>query len=529
MKHITLFVSTILLSTSAMTQPLLEGRKHLENENFFEALRIFNLIAEQEPHNADVYYYIGEVKYAQEQYAEAEQAYLQGLKINANSPLPNIGVGKLFLDRGNQTDAVKYFNTAIRNANKDKAQINGHIGHAYLQSQKPIAEKAIEHLTLARDTDPKVARFWSLLGDAYKLHGDMGKAMTSYEVAVDKDNTDMHAYLSMATIWADSKREELAITNLEQAVTIDPDFAPAYKHLYELYISTRQLDKVIPILEKYTSLTGSDVEARVRLVKFLCFQAKNYTKAIEEGEKLLSTNPEQYTLHRWLAWSYAEVGDAQHSLDHSKKLFDALGEDKTRKVFPSDYEYWARSAFDLDMHDEAAHIYRKYLDLDSTRALEIYGKLAKAYYDAKDYPQAIAYFLRKGTEQQLGGTDQYYLGLSYYYTDAYVQADSLFQEILIKTPEYPQGWMMRARVANQMDPERKEFLSMPFYEKYVEFAVADKVKNKKNLIEACNYLGYYFVQQEDFESAIQYYNMSVELDPANEEATQALVVLNGKK
>lgn len=528
MKTLLLTFATIASLHHGNTQTIQDGLKQLENENFSEALNTFNSLKEQDPQNADIYYYIGEVYYVLEQYPEAESAYKQGLKVNLNSTLPNIGMGKLQIDKAFVAEAEKYFNTALRNAGKDKANVNGLIGDAHLYNQRPNSVKAIEFLTIARDLDPKVAKFWSHLGDAYRLNGEMGKAMSSYEVAVEKDNKNVKAYHSMARIWTGSKREDLAITNLEQAISLDPDFAPAYKDLYELYIRTKQFEKVVPILEKYVSLTGDDVESKVRLVKFLCFQAKDYAKAIEEGEKLLTSSPEQYTLHRWLAWSYAETGKPQEALDHSKKLFEALAEDAGRKVFPSDYEYWAKSAFDLKMLDDAAHVYRKYLDLDSSRAQEIYGKLAKGYFDAKNFPQAIANYSRKNAAQQLNSTDQYYLGLSHYYTNAYAPADSIFTEILTKTPDYAQGWMMRARIANQLDPERKEFLTKPYYEKYVEFAVVDKEKNKKNLIEASNYLGYYFVQQDDIPSALRYYEMTIELDPANEEANQALSVLKGK-
>jgi hypothetical protein len=99
------------------------------------------------------------------------------------------------------------------------------------------------------------------------------------------------------------------------------------------------------LLEKYIQLTGTDIDAKVRLVKFLTFQAKDYERAILEGEKILLTNPDQYTVHRWLAWSYAEKAQImtdkkatdtmitdtliliewEKSYKHSVDLFDAIG------------------------------------------------------------------------------------------------------------------------------------------------------------------------------------------------------------
>ena len=128
----------------------------------------------------------------------------------------------------------------------------------------------------------------------------------------------------MERIWSSSNQTDKAIENLESVIALSPDFAPAYKDLYELYIRTNKYTKVLPILQKYVSLSGTDVDARVRLVKFLCFQAKDYERAVEEGLSILTTNPEQYTLHRWLAWSYAELNKFQESYDQSVKLFEAI-------------------------------------------------------------------------------------------------------------------------------------------------------------------------------------------------------------
>lgn len=100
-------------------------------------------------------------------------------------------------------------------------------------------------------------------------------------------------------------------------------------------------------MEKYVALSGDDVGAKVRLVKFLCFQAKDYERAILEGNKIIATNPEQYSVYRWLAWSYSETDKAEESFKASEKLFAAVEEDTSRKTFPSDYEYFAKASAKL--------------------------------------------------------------------------------------------------------------------------------------------------------------------------------------
>jgi len=527
-----LFVSIFLscaIVPKAQVPSLQEGLKYLQNENYSAALSTFNAIAKSDPKNGTIYYYIGEVSYLTDDNAEAEKAYKKGLSINPQCAECKVGLGKLKLDEGKPAEAAEYFDSASR-LDKKNAEIFALIGDAYLYNKKPNGNKAVENLSIARDMNPKVAKYWAHLGDAYKMIGNNGEAMTSFQTAVEKDPTTTSAYISMARIWAAAKQDSLAIPLLQKAIQLTPDDAQPYKDLIELYIKTGQYDKVTPLLDKYVALTGDDVDAKVRFIKFLTFQAKDYDRAILEGEKLLLTSPDQYTIHRWLAWSYAEKADYQHSYEHSVKLFEEIGKKEGRATYPSDYDYWGKAAFKLGMLDEAAHIYRKYLEIDPTRAQEIYGMLAKGYLDAKNYEQAIAYYKRKGADKPLSVADNYYLGLAYYYADHDMQADSTFAKVLEVTPDYAQGHLMRARIGNRMDTsEVKLFLSKEHYENYAKYASVDKEKNKKNLIEAYNSLAYYWIQHDDNDKAKLYYELIIELDPANETALENLKLLKGQR
>src|SRR5688572_28507893 len=116
-------------------QPLQEGIKHMENENYTAALDVFNSICKADPKNSVAYFYIGEVNYLQEDYNEAEKAYRKGLTINSSCAECYVGLGKLELDKGNNTEAEKNFANALR-INKKNANIYGHIGDAYLYNLK---------------------------------------------------------------------------------------------------------------------------------------------------------------------------------------------------------------------------------------------------------------------------------------------------------------------------------------------------------------------------------------------------------
>lgn len=523
-----------LAATAAMAQPTLkDGLRHLRNENYEDALKIFQAIAKADPKNGTIYYYIGEVSYAKEDYAEAQRAYNKGLDINPQCAECKIGRGKILLDQGKTIEAQAEFESAIK-SDKKNAEVYGAIGDAFLYGKKPDAQKAIQYLSQAKSMNPANAKFWDHLGDAYDLSGNNGEAMTNYEGAIGKDPNNTSALGKIARIWIRAKQYDLAKPYLIQGIDKDPLDGLLYKDLIEIYVIEQKYDSVVPLLEKYVTLIGEDIDAKVRYVKFLTFQAKDYDRAIEVGEKLLKSNPEQYTLHRWLAWSHGEKGEMQDSYDHSKSLFDEIGKKPERKAFASDYEYWAKAALKLGLLDEAAHIYRKYLELEPSKAHEVYGLLAQAYFEAKNYEQAIAYYKRKNGEKELNAADGAKLGQSYWLIKKDTLADSVYARVLELSPNYAYGWLIRARIAAQRDYQdtlHTAFAAKPLFEKYIELTkddAANLAKNKRYLIDAYYYLGKYYVHIEDYDQALGYFEKILELNPGEEEAQANVKILKSQ-
>lgn len=530
-KSLSLAIAFICILMAGKAQNIQEGIKQLENENFTAALATFNKLAVSDPKNPIYYYYIGEVYYNLDKKSEARKAYDKGLSISSKCDQCHIGLGRLDIDENKPDAAKKHFETALKGNSKNH-QIQAFVGAAYLYNTKPNAEAALKYLSLARDLNPKQSKYWIYLGDAYQAKGDLGNSMTSYETAIEKDVNDPEIYVKMARIWASGQQVDLATQRLENAIKIKPDYALAYKDLYELYIRTRKFEKVVPILEKYVALSGSDVDAKVRLVKFLCYTAKDYNRAIEEGTKIISSNPEQYTIHRWLAWSYFEVNDAKNSLNQSYLLFNSISKDTNeRKSYPSDYEFAAKAAAKLNLMDTAALFYNKVIELQPERRLEITGLLAKAFYDAKKFEKAEFWYLEKATQAPLTVSELVYLGLTQKNQNKLLKADSTYATVLTMSPKYDFGWLTRAQINNLMDTSttKKLYLAKPFYEKYIELASVDPVKNKIKLIDAYTYLAVYNVQISDYEMAKNYYNLVLSLDPNDEKANSDLKILNGIK
>ena len=106
-------------------------------------------------------------------------------------------------------------------------------------------------------------------------------------------------------------------------------------------------------------------------------------------------------------------------------------------------------------------------------------------------------------------------------------ADKTYQDLENKFEDATEyATFMRARVNSYMDPDQKQGLAKPFYEKLDQLIGGKENKDatdKARLTESYRYLiSYYFVIQDNKETAKQYAQKLLEMDPDNEIAKQVM-------
>ncbi len=528
-RFLSVIVALVLLTNVAISQSdITQGIKLIANENYGDATKFFESVSVKEPKNGIPIYYLGKIQYALEDYSGASSLFDKAALLDKKCYLCQIGQAQILLDNGKSAEADKIM-LSVEKACKKNAAGMAAIGDGYLFSKNPNYAKAITYLSKSRDMDPKVGSTWAHLGDSYNSSGENGNAMSSYEVAVQKDKTNVEALVSMGKIWRASKNMELAVQNLEEAVKLDPTYAPAYKELIETYIRMERYSKVTPLLEKYIPLAGSDEQAKVRLVKFLCFQAKDYERAISEGETLKKTSKD-YTINRWMAWSFIELKRYEEGYTAMKQFIadDSLLDPLKRKVVMIDYDYLAKAALNTNRIDEALEIYQKLFKQDPTKAVEVYTSLAKTYFETKNYEKAAEYYNKRDSIKELNNAELYRLAQSYIQIKNFAAGEkSLRKYISIDTSFVPAFYLLARTVANQ-DPDRLTWAAIPEYQKYLQVANAqtDKSKFVKNMIDAYMYVGVGLVQKEDLAGAKAAFDNILLLDPANEEAKKNSEILS---
>jgi tetratricopeptide (TPR) repeat protein len=117
-------------------------------------------------------------------------------------------------------------------------------------------------------------------------------------------------------------------------------------------------------------------------------------------------------------------------------------------------------------------------------------------------------------------SEEFYLkiGKAYYMGKDFDKADAFFDQMLLKYPDYLQGYLFAAQNSSAKDPDSKLGMAKPKFTALLSKAALDSIKNENEMYEALKYLGYNAMQSGNSEQAKAYYNRMANLDPNNKDA-----------
>jgi tetratricopeptide (TPR) repeat protein len=550
-----LFFACIIQAQTAIDQ----AKNFITNENYDTAKKTLSQYINGEKDllkQAEAYYWIGECEYRDNidvnkalAFEKSKAQYNKGITIAKNSPHCLVGMGKLLLDAKNTKEALKTFDSAIKESRKKPykegtPEIFMLVGDAFLNCTNKNAEQAVAYYTRARDIEPKDANTWIKLGDGSLAKNDAGAAMSAYESASSKDKNNAELNLKRSRIWKRASKMDLAQKELEDGVKINDKYALLYKDLIELYMETKQYNKVLPALEKYIPLAGNDYSARRRLVTFLTYQAKDYDRAIVEAEKLYKDAPYMKSMFRWIAWakcakadSLAAKGDPKVLGDDAKMLYKESREASLKlfELLPADslvyydYEFPAKSSLKLGELEEATKYYKKVIANDSTKTCDIYTQLIEANYAVKKFKEGIELLEEKEAKCTITNKNR-----EYYYAMYYANIAKLYEKSIKFAEKYSEaypalvdGYSFKAQSLVEMDDDNNPtFKAKETFEKLISVYEAKPDDRSKTMVaKGYNYLAYYFGKQNDLVKAKEFYQKTLLVDPANKTANQMLLQL----
>lgn len=531
----------------AFAQTLQDATKAIERNQFTTATQMLQSIIQKEPANATAYYHLGTIYLYNELEDSAKYFFDKGMQANANEPLNFVGQGRVLLAKNQNAEARTQFDKALEMSKNKNAYIMNQIADAYVDVQSAKdANFAIEMANKAKELDKKNLYYVVTAGDAWRLQGDGSKGVAEYKSAIAKDPKFPLAQLRVGELYAKLRTFNEAENYYNTVISIDPNYAPVYKDLGELYYQTGKSAKALESYKKYLDMVGRSIPERIRYASFL-FVNKMYNEAITELQTAYPYAKENPLLLRLLAYSQYETGKFEEGVKNIEKYFQVM-EPKKDKIIGKDYEYYGKLLSKTGKEDLAIENLRKGLEQDST-ATDLHEVIADLYAGKKKFKEAAKEMAAKiqKTKDNPNNQDYFTLGRYQYFASDFASADSSFAKVNQFFPSYAIGYLYRAKANTQLDPKSDKGLAKPHYEAFIEKVLyegsqdtvasterqvnqANQTKYKKEIIEAYYYLAsYYFFTKKDVAQAKTYSDKIKALDPNNEKNNALANELNKAK
>jgi tetratricopeptide (TPR) repeat protein len=547
MRFSLLVAGVAILCNVAMGQSVDQGKKFLYYQRYKSAKDVFDKILASNPNNIDAVYYDGQALLGLKDSAAAEDLYSKALQSNGNAPLLLVGMGNIELRKGKTQDARQRFETAISLTKGKDVNVLNAVADANNDAKAGDPNYAIQKLTQATQTKNfKNPETYVQMGDAYRKLIDGGNAVQAYTKALGLDPQLAEAKFKIGKIYETQNNKEFFLPAFEEAITMDPLYAPAYHELFYYYYYHWDPAKAGAYLDKYIANTDPGIEVDITKTDFLFISGK-FQEAKDRAMAMIAAAgaKAEPRLYKMVAYACDTLGDIACAKQNITTYFQ---KQDTALVVGPDYE--ERGKINAKATDSATQVLaiddykmamlkdtlpenkQRYLNEAIAVAKKLNDKpaiaeLAAIYYNGKRNPT---------------NTDLYNWGFANYSAGNYKTADSIFCGIYeSKYPDEIYGylWCKNAKVAMD-DSTGSQGLAVDAYIKLAEVArgidstakaanSADSTKYRSQAVGSYFALAQYYNDiKKDKETAVVYLQKIVEVEPTNATAIKFIGLLTKK-
>lgn len=555
MNKFTILSVALFASASVLhAQDINEVKKQIDAEQFQKAKTSLKSIIKSNPSEGKAFFLLGNIYLNQSVIDSAKITYDEGLKAKDNAHFNSIGLGQIDLEKKDLAAAKAKFDAAKAGMRKKDFEEYIYIAKAYMDNSYPDYKAALAVLAQAKEKNPTEPQILLALGDAFYGDKNQNEAFTSYRSAFQADNTLIRAKMQLGVLLKGAKAYQEAVAAYNEVIALSPNYGPVYRELAQTYYYwalnvpgryDQYIKQALTFYEKYMSLTDYSLASRMRHADFLIL-AKDY-KALEiEANKMKELDNVNPRIFRYLGYAAYENGHIDEAISSLEQYIN----NPANKVISLDYLYLGQAkikkgtnadetAVDPVLYAEGIALIKKGVELEPSVADGL-GDLGKKYYEKKMFAEAatILEIATSYKESKSFLIDNFYLGNAIYFAnagkpvaernmEALKKADTAYANVLEASPDTVDAYISRARTNSLLEDDQA---MIKYYQEYIDRVTAKGAEElakqavKTKLIEAYNTMAAGYANF-DKPKAIEHFNKTLALDPANKYATQSLKTL----
>jgi len=273
---------------------------------------------------------------------------------------------------------------------------------AYLQTEdRTMLDQALEEIDAAHTLNPddlKIQQFYSAIA-LTKIALDKDRALADKVIpffpALHAARLNVAPPSYIEALFADRERERDKIADLMvRAISENPQFAPSYQMLADLYLDQKAYNAAIETLKRGLKVDPNNVTlhlmlATTYLYKTLDLESKNLCgvknnvlnkKILSEAKKVIGLSPRMTTAYSLMAIAYERLGARSEAINSAIKLYQADPNNERSRLFLAD------TLIENGQKNEAM----KYIP--QTESLERYNTLGHFYFYSQVWDKAAENF-----------------------------------------------------------------------------------------------------------------------------------------
>lgn len=230
-----------------------------------------------DPNNPDLYYKRGKIYFSNHDLEAAKNDALRAIKLDSLKSDYFILLSDSYFT-ANETRMAKESLERCLKINPSNIEANMKLAELFFYVRK--YQEAINYANSALKVNENTSKAYFIKGMCYKESGDTAIAISSFQTAVEQDNTIIDAYLELGILLT-KKKNALALEYLNSALKMDPANDDV---MYNIAYYFQYKGDYKAAIETYKKLLSKNInyrEAHYNLGAIEIASTKNYKEAIK--------------------------------------------------------------------------------------------------------------------------------------------------------------------------------------------------------------------------------------------------------
>ncbi len=317
-----------------MTSSLYEAGLRFLGAGQYDTARVqFDLVLNQEPDAADVYYFIGETYRLEADFRPARDAYQEAINRDLNYAPAYIGRALAILGLDPEADVLANFDNAL---SIDREYTEAYIQRGAYLIDRGLYRVAIDDLETAIEMEPGSAIAWMYLAQA--LLGD-DQSEAALEAALRSNELDLTLvadYLTLAQAYVATGQTAEAVAVLQTYTIYEPEDVDAFLTLGTAYNAAGEYEAALEVLNSYIDENQRVAEAYYQR-GLAHLNIGNSNLAEEDFKKAISYDPYDFDAQMGMGRAIFDQGDPGGAYVHTEKNAHPLAKTDYTKA---QVHYW---------------------------------------------------------------------------------------------------------------------------------------------------------------------------------------------